>query len=100
MNATEEVKVTETTAKDKKIVQEKTPNYDNMVMAKAPKHPGLKCVIKKLWNGAYRINYHNPENSNYIDKSYFAEVIDEKQVRYTWSEMINKTVWKDFTKTV
>ena len=73
----------------------KSDDFTTLVISKTPKHPGLQRHVHKLWGNYYRINFHNVENENCIEHSYFVEVLTNGKIKYSWNEKIDKNSWKD-----
>jgi hypothetical protein len=60
------------------------------VLAKAPKHAGCKVKIHKLWNNHYRVNYHEMGPESIIVHSYFAVILEDDKINFTWDEKVNE----------
>ena len=62
----------------------------NKVLVKAPKHAGCKIKIHKLWDKHYRVNYHEIGPEAKIIYSYFAELLEESKIQFTWDEQVSE----------
>jgi len=57
-----------------KAVETKT-NYEAMVNEKYPERAGYLRRIHKLWDNAYRVNYHETDGSHEVVESVFVQVV-------------------------
>ena len=82
-----------TSAPSKKKVAAPPPKPDEgiaLVMQKVPKHTGCKIKINKLWDKHYRVNFHEIGPEAKITHSYFAKLVEEGKVQFTWDEKVNE----------
>lgn len=53
---------------------EEVDDQMNIINSKCPeKYPYIRKV-HPIWKGFYRVNYHNPDEGNYVIKSYFINI--------------------------
>jgi len=68
------------TAEPKPTEKPATVTPDSLVSMMYPERTGTTRRIHKLWNGAWRINWQEPEGDHFIVRSVFVELRDGKLV--------------------
>ena len=72
----------------------------SIVQKKCPVHSGLVRKVHKITETCFRINFHNPDNANYVEHSYFAQVVSTNKVKFSYNIKVNEHEYRYCSKVI